>query len=135
MAKVYEVIKATKQDMKGLAVKHKGAMKHLKFNKWGALRVKDKSLAHDLEQQHGYHNGEGAVVVAEVDQQVSNDPIHKFFFGGNPELPWKKNNPNYDKFGRRIDNTQKEKDDVQETSCQGRGQGRAAAVEQEAAQG
>ncbi len=97
MAKVYEVIKATKAPFDGLAVKHKGKIKHMRFNKWGALLTKDKSLAHDLEQQHGYKNGAGSVVVAEVDQQVSSDTLHKYFFT-NPGLPWAK----YDNLGRRL---------------------------------
>ncbi len=89
MTKVYEVMNATKHPLKGLAVKHKGQMRYLKFNKWGALRVHDKSLAKDLEQQHGYRRGDGAVVVAEVDQKVSGDKVHGYFFGGMPEFPWK----------------------------------------------
>lgn len=90
------VHKATTRDIEGVETS-KG---FLKFNREGRCLLKDETLANEIRTSD---IGKYDVAVTRVRYPSPADRGHKYFFGGWPEMPWKKNNPNYNEYGVRID--------------------------------
>jgi len=59
----------------------------LKFNREGRMKVKDPALANEIRTSEiGKHD----VTVTRVRHPKPSDQGHRYFFGGWPEMPWKK---------------------------------------------
>ena len=87
---------ATRKPMTG--VKVDDGNKELKFGRDGWLRLSDEAQASEIRQNYGMD-----VTVTRVRHPHVSDRGHRFFFGGQPAMPWAR----YDELGRRI----KEKQD------------------------
>lgn len=59
----------------------------LKFNKQGRMKVKDPALAAEIRSSE---IGKRKVTVTRVRHPKPSDQGHRYFFGGWPEMPWKK---------------------------------------------
>ncbi len=51
----------------------------------GGAHIKDEGMAKAIEQKY-----EGRVIVSPVQSPDAHDRGHKYFFGGWPEMPWKR---------------------------------------------
>src|SRR3990170_9053433 len=69
------------------------------WGRYGGAHIKDPAIARELEQKY-----EGRVLMSPVQSPDIHDRGHKYFFGGWPEMPWKKNkeNDNADKLYEHI---------------------------------
>lgn len=72
--KKYEVIKATQREIDGVEV---GGRKY-KFGRNGGFMVNDKGAAREIEKEYGHREGNGEVVVSEVE---IHEPGHNYKFG------------------------------------------------------
>ena len=80
--KKFEVVKATKRPIKGLALDDK----QFKFGRNGGFYVNDPGVARELERTYGHKKGNGDVVISEI--RVADVEGHNYFFPI-PEVPWR----------------------------------------------
>ncbi len=78
---MYEVVKSTRRDIKGIEVDGK---KHM-FGKDGAFRVNDAGVAREIDEAHGLEGGDRQVTVMKVPVR---DKIHRYAFSM-PRGDWK----------------------------------------------
>jgi len=73
--------------------------KEFTYGKSGSFMTDDKGVADEIVAKYGKHE----VEVWDVNHTWHpSDDGHKYRFS-NVDLPWKKNNPHYDEYGKRID--------------------------------
>ena len=61
--------------------------KTYKFNRWGALRIRDKSVARAIRDKYG--KALASAEVSDVPNPRKDEAGHRFFFSV-PEMPWKR---------------------------------------------
>lgn len=86
-ARSYEFVRNTKEPIKGFTVKGK----KLAFGKSGIMMIHDKALADDINKQYGCtRTGSRQVIMSDVPSTRGWEPGRRTFWGGVPEMPWKK---------------------------------------------
>ena len=59
------------------------------WGRYGGAHIKDPAIARELEKKY-----EGRVIMSPIQSPDVHDRGHRYFFGGWPEMPWKKNKEN-----------------------------------------
>ena len=83
----WEVIRATRRPLESLDVDGK----QMRFGKDGAFRVNDEGVAAAIREEYVK---KGDVTVTRIRYPGAADRGHYYFWGGWPEMPWKKEQGN-----------------------------------------
>ena len=83
VGKKWEVIRATRRPLESIEVDGK----KMKFGKDGAFRVSDEGVAAAIREEYAK---KGDVTVTRIRYPGAHDRGHYYFWGGWPEMPWKK---------------------------------------------
>jgi len=79
----WEVMPFTRGAAESLAPELDG--KQYSWKRWGAFHMKDGGAAQALEQKY-----EGQLLAVPISSPDVHDRGHRYFFGGWPEMPWKR---------------------------------------------